>query len=83
MPGWRTFLAWLSVLAALMTSACGTAMYSMEWTKPGLDAQQYRRDAYECQRHATMSRVADDHAGSSTRRMYMRCMESRGYTLVE
>jgi hypothetical protein len=30
-----------------------------------------------------MSRAADDHAGSSPRRMYMRCMESRGYTLVK
>ncbi len=80
--GW-VFLVRLSVLAGLWNSACETAMYSMEWAKPGMDVQQYRRDAYECQRDATMSRTADDHAGLSTRRMYMRCMESRGYTLVE
>jgi MFS family permease len=82
LPGW-VVLVRLSVLAGLLTSACETAMYSMEWAKPGMDAQQYRRDAYECQRVATMSRTADAYAGSSMRRMYMRCMESRGYTLVE
>jgi hypothetical protein len=73
----------VTVLLAGMTSACETAIYSIEWTKPGMDAQQYRRDAYECGRDARMSSSVNERAGSSVRQTYMRCMEGRGYTLVK
>jgi len=46
-----------------------------DWIKPGVDAQQLRRDLYACERHAA---TAGD--GDAPPVLFERCMRGRGYS---
>jgi hypothetical protein len=68
----------IGAVAGPVTTGCAPPLTGLsvrgEWVKPGVDAQQLRRDLYECERHAVTTGDRE-----AARALFERCMRARGY----
>ena len=73
----KTVAAAVIVLASTLASGCTT----YKWYHPTADQQQFRREAYECERDARQSGYyGGGLAGALNMRAFSeRCMEAHGY----
>ena len=80
------------VLALLSLAGCATK----HWTKPGVTAQDFHRDSFECAQqtlHSTETSMAPSFwfwSGGSTssetkvsKELYRTCLQAKGYQLVQ
>ena len=79
------------VLLLFLFPACAAYSYQLQWP-PGATAAQYKKDSEECDAETRtgfaeltneMGSVATSMADDDMRRLWNRCMASRGYELVK
>jgi hypothetical protein len=85
----RSFIRLL--LLSLILSACGVTSYQLKWPE-GTTPAQYQKDSEACESEARtgfaelsneMNAVGTSAADDDSKRLWNRCMESKGYALIK
>jgi len=66
------------LLGLVFVAGCEVSLIGGDWTKPGGTEEQWRKDAYECEREARL-RYPHEATGAA-RRLAEKCLTARGYT---
>ena len=66
------------LLGLVLVAGCEVSLIRGDWTKPGGTEEQWRKDAYECEREARL-RYPHEATGAA-RRLAEKCLTARGYT---
>jgi hypothetical protein len=81
-------LLMIGAVAGPITTGCAPPLTALsvrgEWVKPGIEAQQLRKDFYECERHAVTT--GDDEACSLSTiggTAYLRALGRRGASMSQ
>ena len=61
-----------------LVAGCEVSLIRGDWTKPGGTEEQWRKDAYECEREARLTYPHE--ATGAARRLAEMCLTARGYT---
>jgi len=66
------------LLGLVLVTGCEVSLIRGEWTKPGGTEEQWRKDAYVCEREARLTYPHE--ATGAARRFAEKCLTARGYT---
>jgi hypothetical protein len=75
------------LILGMLAFLAGCAGKPMVWYRDGATQQEFSRDSYECERESwKLPKIGYGLAGDMdhshmTRRMYVQCMQARGYEL--
>jgi len=66
------------LLGVVLVAGCQVSLIRGDWTKPGGTEEQWRKDAYECEREARLTYPKE--AAGAAQRLAEKCLTARGYT---
>jgi hypothetical protein len=70
--------AGVNPLGVVLVAGCSVSLIQGDWTKPGGTEEQWRKDAYECEREARLTYPHE--ATGAAKRLAEKCLSERGYT---
>ena len=65
------------LLGVVLVAGCEVSLIRGDWSKPGGTEEEWRKDAYECERE---DRLTSPHEATGARRLAEKCLSARGYT---
>ena len=66
------------LLSLVLVAGCEVSLIRGDWTKPGGREEQWRKDAYECEREVRLTYPHE--ATGAAQRLAEKCLTARGYT---